>query len=424
MSMDLFEYSKNKLQDSAKEEKPASTQETVFSVSQVTTEIKQLLVAHFSTKGTYWIKGEVSGYRGRNQAGHMYFKLKDENAVINVVFFKFSNAKSKVELKEGQSIFARGRVDVYEKSGSYQLIIDEIRVDGTGDLYLKFEQLKKKLQDEGLFAAERKKPLPKFPSTIGIVTSSTGAVIRDIIHVIRNRYPLIKILVFPVKVQGDGAADEISTAIVRANKMSNIDVLVVGRGGGSIEDLWCFNEEKVARAIFASSIPIVSAVGHQTDFTIADFVADVRAATPSQAAEMIVPSKTEILASMEAVMKHIVREVRLRKQVYFEKLQSYLRSPVLVNPRNLVYQKAQRFDFAFESFIDLMRQHRERNRMLFEKAQSNLQLVSPTAVLSRGFSIVEKKNKEIVRDSGQVEVKEEVVVRLHKGTLECQVTKR
>ena len=423
MSTDLFEYAKA-AESSKKDEKPATTQETVVTVSQITTEIKQLLSTHFQSKTTFWVKGEISGYKGRNQAGHMYFKLKDENAVLSAVFFKFSNQKSKVELKEGQSIFARGRIDVYEKTGSYQLIIDEVRVDGTGDLYLKFEELKKKLQAEGLFSSEHKKALPKFPTTIGVVTSSTGAVIRDIIHVIRNRYPLIKILLFPVKVQGDGAAQDIVEAIGRAHQMeSKIDVLIVGRGGGSIEDLWPFNEEIVARAIYNSKIPVVSAVGHQTDFTIADFVADVRAATPSQAAEMIVPSKVELQTSIAQIMKHIVREVSMRREIYREKLTRFLRSPILMNPRNLVYQKAQRFDYAHETFMGLMERYFKDSRMRLEKAQSNLQLVNPTAILSRGFSIVEKKNKEIVRQSGQVEIKEEVTIRLHQGTLECQILK-
>ena len=222
-------------------------------------------------------------------------------------------------------------------------------------------------------------------------------------------------------------------------------VLIVGRGGGSIEDLWSFNEEIVARAIFASNIPIVSAVGHQTDFTIADFVADVRAATPSQAAEMIVPNMMDLQASISNIMKSIIREISSKKNMQKEKLNRFLRSPVLVNPRNLVYQKAQRFDYTFESFISLVERYQidrssklqvlkdkfqvylqsglKRERMKLEKAQSNLQLVSPTAVLSRGFSIVEKKNREIVRDSGQVEVKEEVTITLHKGSLECQVIK-
>jgi exodeoxyribonuclease VII large subunit len=443
--MDLFEYSKT-TETPKKDDKPASSQESVFTVSEITTEIKQLIVGHFQGKASFWIKGEISGYKGRNQTGHMYFKLKDENAVLNVVFFKFSNLKSKVELKEGLSIFAKGRVDLYEKSGSYQLIIEEVRIDGAGDLYLKFEQLKKKLQEEGLFALERKKALPKFPTVIGVITSSTGAVIRDIIHVIRNRYPLIKILLFPVKVQGEGAAEEIVEAIGRAHRAgSKIDVLIVGRGGGSIEDLWPFNEEKVARAIFAATIPIISAVGHQTDFTIADFVADVRAATPSQAAEMIVPNKAELQLSVEQIMKHIIREISAKKNLQRERLLRFLKSPVLLNPRNLVYLKAQRFDFAFESFFNFIHRFKEqqrnqlevikdkfylhlkegihRDRMRLEKAQSNLQLINPTSVLSRGFSIVEKKNREIVRSSGQVEVKEEITVRLHQGTLECQVLK-
>lgn len=441
--MDLFEYSKNA---TAVEKDTASQQEKILTVTEVTSEIKQLLVSHFQSKSLFWIKGEISGYKGRNQSGHMYFKLKDENAILNCVFFKFSNAKSKVELKEGLSIFVRGRIDVYEKNGNYQMIVDEIRADGAGDLYLKFEELKKKLQEEGLFLPEHKKPIPKFPSTIGIITSSTGAVIRDMIHVFRNRFPLIKILLFPVRVQGDGAADDIVRALQQTqNCGQTIDVVIVGRGGGSIEDLWPFNEEKVARSIFACKIPVVSAVGHQTDFTIADFVADVRAATPSQAAEMIVPALPELQLTIQEIMKQIVREIVFKKDFYREKLIRFQRSPVLLNPRNLVYQKAQRYDFAFERFQNLILQLKEsfrkrldqskdkfnfhlqrgfsEERARLDKAISNLALVNPMSVLSRGFSIVEKKNKQIVRKSGQVAIKEEVTIRLHEGTLECQVLK-
>jgi len=444
--MDLFEYSKNK-EAEKKEEKPQTATETVLSVSEITREIKYLINSFSNSKGTFWIKGELSGYKGVHQNGHMYFKLKDENAVIDAAFFRGSHQKSKIKLSEGLCILARGRLDVFEKRGGYQLIIEEVKEEGTGDLYRKFEQLKKKLEEEGLFAQEHKKPLPKFPSTIGVITSASGAVIRDIIHVIRNRYPMVKVLLFPVKVQGEGSADEIVEALASANQSpASIDVLIVGRGGGSIEDLWSFNEEIVARAIFASKIPVVSAVGHQTDFTIADFVADVRAATPSQAAEMVVPNLVDLRGSIIQIIRHIVREISSKKNIQKEKLQRFLKAPVLVNPRNLVYQKAQRFDFAFETFSALVRRYKQdkrsefevlfdrfglflqeglkRDRMRLEKAQSNLQLVSPTAVMSRGFSIVEKKSREIVRDSGQVEVKEEITVRLHKGSLECQVTKR
>lgn len=443
--MDLFEFSKTNTQKKEETDiQPA--QERVLTVSEITFEIKQLITSHFNSKSSFWIKGEISGFKGKNQSGHMYFKMKDENAVMNCVFFKFQNSKSKVELKEGLSVFVRGKIDVYEKNGNYQMIIDEVRADGAGDLYLKFEQLKKKLQEEGLFDPEHKKPLPRFPKTIAVITSSTGAVIRDIIHVVRNRYPIIKILLFSVKVQGEGAADEIAKAIENVHRLDEkVDVMIVCRGGGSIEDLWAFNEEKVARAIYAATIPVVSAVGHQTDFTISDFVADVRAATPSHAVEMITPNLIELRSGIEQTIKQIMREVILRKDLCREKLIRFLRAPVLVNPRNLVYQKQQRFDFAFERFCNLMDQSgltrrakldqlRDRfhlclenglkkERMILEKAASNLMLVNPKSVLSRGFSIVEKKNKQIVRSANQVDIKEHVVVHLHEGTIECEVLK-
>ena len=444
--MDLFEYSKNTSPEKTEEKKTTVEPEKFLSVTEITFEIKHLLATHFSTKQTFWIKGEISGYRGKNQSGHMYFKLKDENAVLSCVYFKFSNAKSKVEIKEGLSVFLRGKIDVYEKTGSYQMIIEEVRLDGTGNLFAKFEELKKKLQDEGLFLPEHKKPIPKFPKTIAIVTSSTGAVVRDVIHVIRNRYPIVKLLLFPVRVQGDGAADDIVSALQQVHSCNQeIDVIIVGRGGGSIEDLWSFNEEKVARAIFAATIPIVSAVGHQTDFTIADFVADIRAATPSQAAEMIVPNLIELQSAVDQTMKQIIREVSLRKDFFREKLLRFQKSPIMMNPRNLVYQKIQRFDYAFDRFTNLLSDQKESMRrslnqamekfsfylqnafqnekMKLEKATSNLLLVNPKSVLSRGFSIVEKKNREIVRNSDQVVIKEEVTIHLHQGTIQCQVLK-
>jgi exodeoxyribonuclease VII large subunit len=421
--MDLFDFAKTNKPEEAETKKTAE-KEQIFTVSEITTQVKQLIVAHFLSKGTFWIKGEISGYKGRNQAGHMYFKLKDENAVLSAVFFKFTNQKSKVELKEGLSVFVRGKLDVYEKSGSYQIIIEEIREEGAGDLYKQFEMLKKKLQEEGLFNPEHKKPIPQFPKTIGVITSSTGSVVKDIIHVVQARCPIVNILLFPVKVQGDGAADEISRAIDLCNKsFPQIEVLIVGRGGGSIEDLWSFNEEKVARSIFASKIPVISAVGHQTDFTIADFVADVRAATPSHAAEMIVPNLKELQAGLVQIMRHIVREISFKKDFYREKLTRFQRSPILLNPRNLVYQKIQHFDFLVEKFNGLMKRKYENARADYEKAISNLALVNPKAILSRGYSIVETKNRTIVRDSKQVQVQEDVTIHLHQGNLECRILK-
>ncbi len=242
--MDLFDFAKTNKPEEAEVKKTAE-KELILTVSEITTEIKHLISKYSISKGTFWVKGEISGYKGRNQAGHMYFKLKDENAVLSAVFFKFTNQKSKVELKEGLSVFVRGKLDVYEKSGSYQIIIEEIREEGAGDLYKQFEMLKKKLQEEGLFNPEHKKPIPQFPKTIGVITSSTGSVVKDIIHVVQARCPIVNILLFPVKVQGDGAADEISRAIDLCNKsFPQIEVLIVGRGGGSIEDLWSFNEEE------------------------------------------------------------------------------------------------------------------------------------------------------------------------------------
>src|SRR3954452_2027983 len=257
-----------------------------------------------------FVKGEISNFK-QHSSGHMYFTLKDEKARILAVMFSSYNKRVKFAPENGMKVLLRGEVTLYEPSGQYQIYVKEIQPDGIGDLYLAFEQLKEKLTREGLFAAEHKQSLPKFPNTVGVVTSPTGAAVRDIITTIKRRYPIAKVLILPALVQGDQAAPSITDAINQANeKKHGIDVLIVGRGGGSIEELWAFNEEIVARAIYESTIPIISAVGHETDFTIADFVADLRAPTPTGAAELAVPHIDEWLERVLTKQTRIIRAMK------------------------------------------------------------------------------------------------------------------
>ena len=264
----------------------------IATVSQINGYVKKIL-DHNIILNNVWIKGEISNFK-HQYSGHLYITLKDEGGVLKAVMFRGSAQSLNFEPSDGMKVLARGRISVYEAGGSYQLYIEEMIPDGVGELYIAYEQLKKQLEEEGLFRPEHKKPIPKFPKRVGVVTASTGAAVRDIINVITRRYPMAEIVIYPAQVQGVGAAESVVKAIEYFNATNEVDTLIVGRGGGSIEDLWAFNEEITARAIFNSNIPIISAVGHETDFTIADFVADLRAPTPSAAAEIAVPSMIEL----------------------------------------------------------------------------------------------------------------------------------
>ena len=440
--MDLFEYAEKMKGDAerAKAEDPA-----IFTVSEITSEIKALLTSRFGSERV-WVKGEVSNYKGRNQSGHMYFRLKDAGAVINCVFFRGSNAKLKVDLKEGMEVLASGRLDLWDKGGNYQLILDEVRSGGVGELHLRFEALKKKLESEGLFAAERKRALPSFPAKIGLVTSSTGAVVRDIIHVIRGRCPGVEVLLFPVKVQGDGSAREIAQAIEALNDPTlGLDVLIVGRGGGSIEDLWAFNEEEVARAIFSSRLPVVSAVGHQTDFTIADFVADARAATPSHAAEITVPNQMELNQKVRMWMRAILQDLIHYRDLSSERLERLRSSQGLQDPKHRIQARTQEVDHLTQRLITALEEKRSdrkerfaRAELLlgrlparflfprksrFERAASNLSILNPLSILSRGYSVVKSKAGRVVKSAGDVSVGDSIRVTLFEGEIACDVTK-
>ena len=365
--------------------------------------------------GNIWIKGEISNFK-LHFSGHIYMTLKDDGGVLRAVMFKGSAQKLGFAPENGMKVLARGRISVYERDGGYQLYVEEMQPDGLGALHLAFEQLKKRLEEEGLFDAKHKKPIPKFPATVGVVTAATGAAVRDIINVITRRYPKAKVLLYPALVQGEGAAEDVARGIAYFNAHKCADVLIVGRGGGSIEDLWAFNEEVTARAIFASEIPIVSAVGHEVDFTIADFVADLRAPTPSAAAELVVPSALEVKERINALSLRAQTGIRSKlqsKRLMVSRLKLPSLTGKIADMRLDTDALLKRMVRANEVNIQAHRKHLEANA-------GKLQVMSPLAVLSRGYSIAQHNGKS-VKSVAEVQSGDALTVLLSDGSIECSV---
>ena len=369
----------------------------IYSVWEITRYIKQKLDSDELLRDIY-VKGELSNV-SQPTSGHVYFTLKDEYAELRCVMFRDRNALLKFTLEDGMSVIVRGHISVYEKRGKYQLYVEELQESGIGELYRAFEQLKKKLKDEGMFDAAYKKPIPAIPRTIGIITSPTGAAIRDMINITRRRFPHVHILLAPVAVQGEEAAPQIVNAIKLMNRVNSelmkVDVLVVGRGGGSIEELWAFNEESVARAIFASEIPVISAVGHETDFTIADFVADRRAATPSEAAELVVPDKRQIEKNLSAF------ELQLRQNIYKmieeqrRRLESIEKNVLFRTPTERINQYRQTVDELKRTLIAEVIHRVQLHKKELQALTGRLDALSPRAILERGYSSCLKEQKVV-----------------------------
>lgn len=357
--------------------------ETYLTVSELTRDIKILLESSFPN---VWVQGEVSNFT-HHSSGHMYFSLKDENAQISCVMWRSRNESLFFTPQEGMKIIARARLTLFEKRGSYQLDVWEMQPAGIGELQLAFEHLKSRLREEGLFSQEFKKKLPHFPERIGIVTSPTGAAIRDLITVLRRRFPSIEIILNPVRVQGEGAAVEIAQAIDEFNEYEAVDVLIVGRGGGSLEDLWPFNEEVVARAIFRSQIPVISAVGHEVDFSISDFVADFRAPTPSAAAELVVRNKEEILGQLQYFIESMTGALFDKIKYEREKLRFITRSYAFGQPLDIVMQNYQRLDEIKRSLGKSISHKIEINREMLNGLEKRLSLLEHKNVLKRGYSL-------------------------------------
>ena len=371
-----------------------------------------------------WIKGEISNFRP-HYSGHLYFTLKDSSSTLKCVMFKGAASKLRFAIENGMKVLIRGSISVFERDGQYQLYCEEIKNDGVGDLYLAYEQLKKKLEEQGLFDAALKKTIPMIPGSVCVITSPTGSVVKDIINVSLRRFPKANIKIFPVQVQGETAAPQIAKAIRKVNALSIADLIIVGRGGGSIEDLWAFNEEIVARAIFDSTIPIISAVGHETDFTICDFVADLRAPTPSAAAELAFPD-------MDALLERIFHSHSRLKSAFLNNVERKKRqldrctnSTVFTKPLFRLEHERMRLNGVENRLfaaVQLMEKHHSSKLALLS---AKLDSLSPLKVLARGYAIVsEAKTGKIVHKIADVSEGDPVKIRLSEGSLECTVTKK
>ncbi len=390
----------------------------VYSVSALTAEVKAVLEDGFSA---VWVEGEVSNFK-HHTSGHMYFTLKDAEAQIRAVMFRGNNRLLRFQPKDGLAVLVFGTVTLYERRGEYQINVEFMEPKGVGALQLAFEQLKARLQAEGLFDAGRKRPVPRLPRKIGIITSPTGAVIRDMLTIIGRRFPGLAILIYPVQVQGEGAAAEIAAALGHLGRRPDLDVLIVARGGGSLEDLWAFNEEVVARAIAASPIPVISAVGHETDVTIADFVADLRAPTPSAAAELVVAQRDELRQRVDEQAGRALAAVEATLAMRRERIQMLGRHLGVLSPAAQVRRQAERLRgfrqrlFAWWGLARMLRQ--ERLKVLVGK----LETLSPLAILARGYSICfSLPSRQVVKDAAKVGVGSEVAVHLDRGELQCVV---
>lgn len=411
----------------------------IFTVSELTRDIKKLLETGFDS---VWIKGEVSSFKSPS-SGHFYFVIKDEHAILNCVMFRFRNQHLLFKIADGLEIICGGRITLYEPRGNYQLLVDIMEPVGLGALQLRFEQLKEKLEKEGLFSKEYKKEIPFLPQKIAIITSPTGAAIQDMLQIINRRFSNVEILLLPVSVQGENAAPEIVTALKKANEIGEHDVIIVGRGGGSLEDLWAFNEESVARAIFESKIPVISAVGHEVDFTISDFVADLRAPTPSAAAELVVKNKTDLQNYLLNTLEHL-RETYLKgvhiKRNRLTELSGRILSPKrkVENWRLRLADLQERLQYTLSqniknasSRLELLEPSLkiqikillERKRKYVEQLTAILKNLNPLAILERGYSIAKTETNEIIRKSLQVQKGDFISVHLFEGTLSCEIKK-
>ena len=390
------------------------TQQRIYSITELTRQIKFLLESHFPN---VWVKGEISNFK-LHSSGHMYFSLKDENAQLPCVMWRGRNNLLFFMPKDGMKVVAQGNVTVYEKRGYYQFEVLELQPAGIGELQLAFEQLKQRLKAEGLFEAEHKKPIPAYPERIGIVTSATGAAIRDLVTVVGRRFPSVQLILNPVRVQGDGAAEDIARAIDEFNEYGQVDVLIVGRGGGSLEDLWPFNEEVVARAIFRSKIPIISAVGHEVDFSISDFVADLRAPTPSAAAELVVRNRDELLSTLQAMVQKMYRLLKEKIRYYRDKVNYLESSYALRRPADVIKEYNQRLDELTRTMETALTHQIERERARITALTKHLENLNPLSIMKRGYSICyREQDGHIIIDAVQLQEEDKIRVQFAKGQI-------
>ena len=369
------------------------------------------------------VRGEISNYKVY-PSGHHYFTLKDEGASLKCVMFKGNAIRLRFRPDNGVKVIAMGKISVYPRDGVYQLYCTAMAMDGIGDLYAAFEQLKAKLAAQGLFDPAHKKPIPKYPGTIGIVTSSAGAAVHDMIRILRKRYPLTQVRLLPVRVQGVEAPGEIAAAIRYANFHNLADLLIVGRGGGSIEDLWAFNDELVARAIYESDIPVISAVGHEPDVTVADFVADLRAATPSNGAELSVPDQDALRQNLDSMSQSMAAALHRQVKSARQHLHILAQSPALRSPAGYFEQKSQAVNFLRNRLISAESRILEGKQRRFVGLTSKLDAMSPLKVLTRGYSMVETSTGEIVKSVHEIETGDHIRITLPDGKLTASVTQK
>ena len=392
---------------------------TSFTVTELNAHIKQLLDADMLL-GNVCVTGELSNYKVY-PSGHHYFTLKDAESSLRCVMFRSSAQSLRFRPASGMSVAAVGRIAVYPRDGAYQLYCTRLIPGGVGDLYAAYEQLKEQLQKEGLFDRVHKKPLPQFPQRIAVITSSAGAAVRDIIRVLGKRWPASEVVLLPVRVQGAEAPAEIAGAIRYANRYHVGDLIITGRGGGSIEDLWAFNDERVARAIYASDIPVISAVGHEPDVTIADFVADARASTPSNAAEIAVPDQREIYRRLDALQTRMVQSEQKRVKALREQFEKTSRSRALQDPMAFIDDKRMLLDYTQKNLAALAQHQMAQRTQQFTALAAKLDALSPLKVLGRGYAVARNEQGQILRAAQEAAAGEKIEVLLGQGSLNCTV---
>lgn len=394
----------------------ANPQPHIYSVSEITRRIRGTLEREYPD---VLVQGEISNFK-QHTSGHLYFTIKDEGAQLSAVIWRSRADALLFTPQDGMKVIALGRITVYEVRGIYQLDVYELHPLGVGELQLAFEQLKEKLMKEGLFDLAHKKPIPEFPERIGIVTSPTGAVIRDMVNIISRRFPAVELILAPVRVQGYRAADEIAQAIGDLNAYGDVDVIIIGRGGGSLEDLWAFNEEVVARAIYASTIPIISAVGHEVDFSISDFVADLRASTPSAAAELVVRDRHELLDILSNYCYTMTQRLQDFLDSERKRIQHLVESYAFNQPRDLVRQYSQRVDEVDRRLGEILTHRFELLRRKWEELRKRIESVNPEQVLRRGYVII-YRDGELIRSVKRLRVNDLLSMKFHDGVARSRV---
>ena len=392
----------------------------VLSVSQLNRYVKSRMDADENLFNVFLV-GEISNFTDHYKTGHFYFSLKDEEAQIKAVMFRQNALKVKFRPENGLRVIVRGRVSLYEAAGSYQVFVDDMQPDGVGALNLAFEQLKERLEREGLFDAAHKKPLPRFPERIGVITSETGAAVQDILNILGRRFPYAQVVLAPVLVQGEGAPAQLIDALQSFNAFKNVDVIILGRGGGSAEDLWAFNDEQLAYAVYRSQIPVISAVGHETDFTICDFVADLRAPTPSAAAELAVPDQMQLRAEIHTLLSRMQRTVTNNLREQRLRLEQSTQKSVLKNPNLYFDTKRMQLISVSTQFDALEKAILHRARIRLQENAAKLQALSPISVLARGYSVTTLADGTVVHSTNQLSENTEITVQLADGKAACTV---